>query len=358
MRWSYRAFKVWGISVELHLTFILLFALLFLAGLQAFLFFALVFTVVLAHELIHSFVAVVHGVSVPRITLLPIGGLASIELPEDPVLEIKVSIAGPMFNFMVAGVCLILLAYLDSGFIGFDRVAEVFFSGSYGMDSAVSVLSVLVSMNMLLGGFNMLPAFPMDGGRVFRGVLALWMDYPKATWVATLTGRLIFTLFAVAGILTFNFWWVLLGVFLTWAGGSELNYVNLRRLMGGASLADVAATDYAYVLGSLTWGEFLSNVYRRGRRIYAVVSSDGALRRVLDIGEAEAVKSDVRMEDVAGVEYAVLDANTAAADSLKVVLAERLVLVSDGGRLLGYVTPEVLAEAARIIALKAKATQL
>ncbi len=358
MRWSYPAFRVWGISIELHLTFILLFALLFLAGLQAFLFFALVFTVVLAHELIHSFVAVVHGVSVQRITLLPIGGLASIDLPEDPVLEIKVSIAGPMFNFMVAAVCLALLAYLDSGFMGFDRVVEVVFSGSYGMDSAVSVLSVLVSLNMLLGGFNMLPAFPMDGGRVLRGVLALWMDYAKATWAATLTGRLIFTLLAVAGILTVNLWWVLLGVFLTWAGGSELNYVNLRRLLAGSKLADVAATDYAYVSGSLTWGEFLSTVHRRGRRIYAVVSSDGALKRVFDMGAADAAKPEARMEDAAGVDYEALDAKAQAADALKAVLSGRLVLVSDGGRLVGYVTAEVMAEAARMLALKAKATQL
>jgi Zn-dependent protease len=352
MRWTYRIFKVNGISVELHLTFILFFLLILaFSGVQAFLFFSLIFTVVLAHELIHSFTAIIHGIRVPRITLTPIGGLASIELPDDPVLEIKVSVVGPLFNFMLAGIGVIMLYAVDSGYTGFGQVVQSVFSDDYGMGSLQSVLSVIVSMNFTLGAFNMLPAFPMDGGRVFRGVLALWMDYAKATRIASAVGQLMFACLTVLGILSGNIWWVFIGLFLYYAGGSELRYVNLRSIIGDARMRDLASSGISYVSASLTWREFMSTVYRKGRRLYLIVGPDGALRGVLDVGQVAGAAPDGLVGDSQTAEYGVLDGRLRAADALKQILSKRLVLVVEDGKFIGYVDPETLSESAAYLSL-------
>ncbi|MFH1054607.1 MAG: site-2 protease family protein [Candidatus Altiarchaeota archaeon] len=352
MRWSYRLFRVNGISIELHLTFILFFMLIFMSsGWPGFMFFILIFATVLAHELIHSLTAVLHGIRVPKIMLLPIGGLASIEMPDDPILELKVSIVGPLFNFMLAGVGLLMFSALNSSFVGYGTVVDWVFSGSFGMDSVSAVLSVIVSINLTLGLFNMLPAFPMDGGRVFRSILAFWMDYVKATKIATLVGQLIFSALAFIGILTFNIWWVIIGMFLSYAGGSELKYVNLKALVSGVKLRDIAVPGLIYVNSSLSWGDFLSTVYRRGRSLYLTVDSSGVVKGVLDLAELRSADLNRPVGDAPATEYSVLDGGLMVSGILKVLLSQKLVLVSDGGRLLGYVTPETLADSAAYMSL-------
>jgi Zn-dependent protease len=346
MRWSYRIFKVKGISVELHLTFLLFFMFILLSmGVQAFMFFFLIFTIVLAHEMIHSFTAILYGINVPKITLLPIGGLASIELPADPMLELKVSVVGPLFNFMLAGVGFIMLTALQSGFIGYNNVMEGVLSGTFGMDNISSVLNVIIYINLILGAFNMLPAFPMDGGRVFRSVLALWMDYAVATRIATIVGQLIFVALMLLG-LVINHWWVFIGFFLFYASGSEMKYVNLKRAMEGVRLHSIAVTGLNYVNAELPWRDFISTVYRKGRNIYLMVDAAGMLKGVLDLHEVKSVNPEMPIGEVEGVDYTVLDGDLKVEDVLKLLLVKRLVLVTQQGRFVGYVTPETLSDSA------------
>jgi Zn-dependent protease len=355
MRWSYRILRVSGISVELHLTF-LLFALLVLAsgGVQSLLLLSLIFAIVLAHELVHSLTAVLHGIKVPRIILTPIGGLASIELPDDPLLELKVSIVGPLFNFFLAGVGLVLLVALNPGNIGLEQVAMGVVSDASEIGSVNGMLIVLVSVNMMLGGFNMLPAFPMDGGRVFRSVLALWVDYELATRIANTIGQVIFLGLAVYGILSGNIWLVLIGVFLSYAGGSEVNYVRLRAMFGDTRLRDLAAPGIIYANENLSWRDFLLTVYRRGSNLYLIVDGGGVMKKVLDLSKVGDADPGKIIGETPGVEYIVLDGGVNAADALKVALARKLILVAEEGRLIGYLTAITLGESASYISLAKK----
>ena len=353
MRWSYRIFRVKGISVELHLSFLLFFMLVYMAsGLQAILFFILVFAVVLAHELMHSLTAILHGIVVQRITLLPIGGLASIELPDDPMLELKVSIVGPLFNFVMAAIGIILLAAVHSSYMGLENVMAGVFSEGFGVDSLSSVLSIIVSLNLVLGAFNMLPAFPMDGGRVFRSVLALWMDYARATRIATSLGQLIFIVMAIVSLLTMNFLWAIIAIFLYYSGGNELRYVSLKSLFGDVALRDIAVPGICYVNSAISWEEFLSTVYRRGQNLYLVVDSEGLMRGVLDMNELAGIDMKRAVGETHGRSYSVMEGGLKAADVLKKLLGRDLVLVVDKGRFIGYMTPETLANAASYISLR------
>jgi len=348
MRWSYRLFRVRGISVELHLTFIAFLALILaVSGLQGFLLMFLIFTVVLAHELMHSFTAILHGINVPRIILTPIGGLASVELPDDPLVELKVSIVGPLFNFMLAAFCLVLLLALDPGLADVGALRTLASSGGIGMGSLTGILLILVSFNMTLGVFNMLPAFPMDGGRVFRSVLALWIDYGQATRIASLVGQAVLLVFAVYYLYAYDsIMGFIIAFFLSYAGTSEVRYVGLRRLFEGVRLADIASPSFGYVNGSLSWGDFLSTVYRPSRRIYIVTDSAGAVRRVFDFSEVVDVDPAKPVGASRGLGYAVLDGNLNVPAALKTLVSSRLVLVAVDGKLIGYVTPETLADSA------------
>jgi Zn-dependent protease/CBS domain-containing protein len=342
MRWSYPVFKVMGISVEVHLTFIIFFLLFLMAGLANFLFLVLIFTVVLAHELVHSIAALLSDIPVPKITLLPIGGLATIELPENPILELKISVVGPLFNFFMAGVCMVLLASLGLGVVEYGSMISRLEEGSLVMNLQ-HILSLLVWVNFLLGSFNMLPAFPMDGGRVFRSVLALWMDYITATRIALSVGQGIFVLFMVAGIFLGNIWWIIIGFFLFSVGPSELRYVGLRKAFHGINLGDIVSREVDYVNSTLTVGEFLRLIARPSQRYYPVVDYNGVVRGILDIEVLKGLEGERLNTRVSGYMrggYVVLDAGDSVEDNLKVLLTKDVVLVTDSGKLVGLITQD------------------
>jgi Zn-dependent protease len=203
-------FKIFGISVELHITF-LLFMLLFLVGsLQQFIILLMVFSIVLLHELCHSLVALYYKIKVPKIVLTPIGGLANIELPENPKKEFLISIAGPMSNFvlMFVGVALALLTG-----VSYDQIVAGF-SGDVNLSQPSSILGYFIFINFILGAFNILPGFPMDGGRVFRAVLAFKYDYIKATDIAVKVGRVVALFVILLAFYSQNILMAVIGVFL------------------------------------------------------------------------------------------------------------------------------------------------
>jgi len=323
-------------------------------GLQALMLYLLIFTIVLAHELIHSLTAIAHGVRVPKITLMLFGGVASIELLDDPLLELKVSIVGPLFNFMLAGIGFALIIGLNSNLLGFDSLVEGIMSGAYLMSETSVILSTLVWFNLLLGGFNILPAFPMDGGRVFRSVLALWIDYAEATRISTVVGNFILILIGVMGLFNiwiFTFWTTIISLFLMFASGNELKYVNFKRLVGDARLRDIAVEGLIYVNDSLTWRDFFQTVYRRGHSLYLVVDSGGVLKGVFNLADLESMDLNQRVSGAPMMQYSVLSGGLGVAGTLKSLLTERLILVTEDSRLIGYVTPEILASSAAYLSI-------
>jgi Zn-dependent protease len=218
MKWSINAGRLFGIKLRIHLTFFLLLAFVFFtdikegykqAGLSV-LFVCAIFACVVIHELSHSLVARRFGREPKSITLLPIGGVAAIDMmPTKPSQEIIISIVGPATNIAIA----ILLALLG----GLKLAAAIEKSN---LTASQSFLTNLIAANIVLAVFNLIPALPMDGGRVFRSILALKFGFLRATLWAVTIGKVIALLFIVLGF-RYDPWLALIGFFIFSGANSE-----------------------------------------------------------------------------------------------------------------------------------------
>ena len=228
---AFRLFRIFGIDVKIHWTFAFLPAFTgwlyyrdfgLEVALRAVTLVSLVFLCVLAHELTHSFEARRFGIRVPQIVLYPIGGVASMQrIPRDPRQEFTIAIAGPLFNFALALVLFVPFYFL----LG----KEALFSPS--LESWPRTFANLFWMNPVLGLFNLVRAFPMDGGRVLRSVLARRMSYVKATRISVLLGYGFAIIFALVGILYRHWMLTLIGVFIFISGSDEQRHVAFEEWM-------------------------------------------------------------------------------------------------------------------------------
>ena len=223
-RWSINLFKVFGIQLELHASFALLVAYVAYNGwhpgrgpgmLWDLFVLVLFFVCVVLHELGHSLTARRYGVQVPRILLLPIGGMAQLDrMPREPKKELIITVAGPAVNF---GFVAIFLPTTLWAFFGSKEVAPY---------SVVSLVTQLFFANLVMGTFNLLPVFPMDGGRIFRAMLATQTSYLEATRWAARTGKVL----AVGLAIVMAFCWhsyfgCALFIFIYWAADMEYRFV-------------------------------------------------------------------------------------------------------------------------------------
>ena len=242
MRWSLRMGRIAGIDLYLHITFLLLLAYLvvrdMLAGeplagtLWTLLILAAVFAVVILHELAHALTARQFSIPTRHITLLPFGGVAQLEhLPREPRQEMLIALAGPAVNLALAFLLLVPLALFTDLSTLFDPV--------HLRDNLPALLCVI---NLLLAVFNLLPAFPMDGGRVLRALLALRRDYVAATRRAVIVARVMAVLFGAWGIFIDPLLAVI-AVFVWVAAGQE--EVRVARQDSGAwrPIADLVERD-------------------------------------------------------------------------------------------------------------------
>jgi Zn-dependent protease len=216
--------SVLGITIRVHVLLLLLAGLMVLKvadPLMALLLMATLFGIVLLHEMAHSLVARRFGLRVLDITLWPLGGIARMsEIPESSRIEGWIAIAGPALNFALAGIAL--------PFFLWSQVSD-----AAGPGLRVWILSVFVS-NLMMGAFNLLPAFPMDGGRILRAFLGRRGDWVLATERAVNVGRAVAFLLALFGLVTWPWFGVnsvsliLVALFVWWAGPQELHAVRAR----------------------------------------------------------------------------------------------------------------------------------
>lgn len=221
--------SVRGIGVYIHWSFwLLMLAYLFpvaaqyglATALSAAIFIAGVFASVVAHEFGHAWAASWYGIKTEDITLLPIGGVARLQrLPEKPLQEIVIAVAGPAVNLVIMAV---LYAFMLAGLaLG---------SQAPGLGLQMDLLPQLFFANLILFGFNLLPAFPMDGGRVLRGLLATQMGHLRATQIAARVGRWMALLFAIVAILYGPITLLLVAGFIFMAGTAELFSARFREV--------------------------------------------------------------------------------------------------------------------------------
>lgn len=224
MNWSFQIARAFGIPIKVHFTFLLLLGLVAVAGTgqaggaSGVLMVCVVFVCVVLHELGHSVVAMHYGIRIRDIVLLPIGGVARMEsMPEKPVQEIAIAIAGPMVSAVLAGLFFALLV----ASVGVQSLFDAsLFGGTF--------LFHLFLINLMLLLFNLIPAFPLDGGRVLRGLLALGTGWIRGTRIAVTVGQVFAALFFLAGILLQAWVLPLIALFVYFGGKGEQRAVMLR----------------------------------------------------------------------------------------------------------------------------------
>lgn len=247
MSWSIKLFRIRGIEVKVHLTFLLI--LVWAAyrwgisqggGLEGALFGVVVtlllFACVTLHELGHSFQALRFGIPVKDITLWPFGGLAQIErIPEDPKQELRIAIAGPAVSLAIALILILVSRVLHvQGWMGVDRLYQ-----ALGNVSWQGLLAYLVTANLVLALFNLLPAFPMDGGRVLRAFLAMRMDYRRATKLAIGIGQTLAWALGLWGFVSGSYTLIFVAIFVYMAAGQEGRTVQAKDILGDVQVGQV-----------------------------------------------------------------------------------------------------------------------
>lgn len=237
--WSINLFRVCGIQLAVHASFFLLLAYVGLegwqeAGMPGLLWSVAVllafFVCVVLHEFGHSFTAMHYGVGVRRILLMPIGGMAEFDsIPRQPSKELLITLAGPAVNFVIAAILWLTVGYPTN---------------SEYADSLAGFGQVLLRANLVMGFFNLLPVFPMDGGRIFRALLALRLPYLRATFWAATIGKVLAILGALVAILVFQSYLVgILFGFIYFAGEAEYRAAK-RREMEDAHWREMLARYY------------------------------------------------------------------------------------------------------------------
>jgi Zn-dependent protease/CBS domain-containing protein len=232
-----------GIPVYLHSTFVLIIAWVFwvylsqgqgvLGAIAGAGFVLVLFGCVVLHEFGHALTARRYGIRTRDITLLPIGGVARLErMPDDPRQELWVALAGPAVNVVIAGALFgwLIVAPGYHPFVGLSVTG-----GSF--------LERLMVVNLFLALFNMLPAFPMDGGRVLRATLAMNLEYVRATQIAATVGQGMALLFALMGLIWNPF--LLFIAFFVWIGAAqEASMVQMRTALSGIPTSRAMITDF------------------------------------------------------------------------------------------------------------------
>lgn len=172
------------------------------------------FASVLLHELAHSRLAKHYGANIASITLLLFGGVASMEIPKKPGQEAKIAFVGPLTSLIIGFICLFTYSYIISSNFALSQ------------NPIYLVIWILGSMNLMLGIFNLLPAFPMDGGRIVRSLFARKMSYVKATHIAASIGKFLAILMAIYGIYVSDIWLPLIGLYIYGGAANENRFYS------------------------------------------------------------------------------------------------------------------------------------
>ncbi|MFQ5569828.1 MAG: site-2 protease family protein [Rhodothermales bacterium] len=309
------------------------------------------FTCVVLHELGHALTALHYGVATRDITIYPIGGVARLErIPEEPVKEFWIALAGPAVNAAIAAVLFIALYALG------DSLSPIVLLQPDGG----SFWATLMWLNVILVGFNLLPAFPMDGGRILRALLATRLDYAKASHIAANIGQAMAVLFGVIGFLVLNPFLIVIALFVYFGARQESQQALMRAVTRGVPVRQVMLTRFGTLSPSDTLDvavdELLSGsdqdfpvaddgrvvgVLTR-RQLMKALAEQGREARISDIIEPECFT----VEDTMLLEDAFARMNAAQCSTVPVVR---------GGRLVGLLTLENVGELMMVAAALGRA---
>lgn len=278
-RGSILLFRFRGIPVRLHWTFSLIFLWVGYLGMREgldargmavqFVLVIALFACVVLHEFGHAFAARRYGIRTRDIILYPIGGVARLDrFPDKPVQELVVALAGPLVN-----VAIFILLFLIQHFLLQGALVDEA-TGMVAMDWR-NLVYILLWMNVVLAGFNLLPAFPMDGGRVLRALLAMRRSRVDATRLAVMTGRVVAFLMMAWALWTGQYMLGLVAVFVLVMGTQEYGMVRTEQLYGRFTAGDVCRTRFPKVSSETTVVEAASLLAEGLDTAFPVEEPDG-----------------------------------------------------------------------------------
>ncbi|VVB76665.1 Zinc metalloprotease [uncultured archaeon] len=332
MAQSYRIGSLFGVAIELHWSFIMLLLLTLLLSTYVFMLIALLFVCVLIHELAHSITSIRNGVKVKKIILMPIGGASIIdETKLSPEVEFNVAVSGPLMSVFLGCLFGALVAFAPAGL-------------------ANQIFQYLFEINLLLGVFNLLPAFPTDGGRVFRSYLERRYDEYKATMMTVTASKYVMVIF-IAGTIVyalllnapayykeFTVLWDLLIVFFLLGGAlSEKQMAELKRDSRGLTIAGAASTHFKFVEPNTAVGS-LYDLVRKSKE-HVLITTIGSDYAYVNLA-GTAKKGSVRTAADLAVVMPRLPASTGLVDALSIMESAEsgIAAVIDKKKLAGIIT--------------------
>jgi Zn-dependent protease len=348
MKGSFRLLRAFDIDINVHITFLILPFLFLYYGLRGIFFILFVFLCVTLHELTHSIVARKFGIEVREITLLPIGGLASMtSFPEKPSHEFLISISGPMFNIAFAALLYFPLLFL----IG----REALFAPS--LRTWPQAIAQGFWINLMLAAFNLLPAFPMDGGRVLRSILARKLDYRRATSIAVNIGHIFALLFAYFGLIRGHLLLMVIAIFIYMAASAEEAQVDVRETIKNFRVKDVLPREFLTLKSDVPASKVMELIFRSHQEDFPVID-DGNLTGFLTRSDimlsVHQYGRDKLVGDIMRVAFPRVSPEDALIDVQKIMDAEEmkaLPVVKDG-KVLGVIALEDISRVYSVMSKK------
>ena len=374
--WNYRVATIWGIPIRVNislLVYIPLLAYLIGSGTQIDVYASLIdsfalqpvdiptlrqgnmpwivgftaaiglFVSVLLHELGHAWIAMRYGIEIKSITLWILGGMAALSsIPKEWNRELWIAIAGPFVSLLV-------------GLAGYAVVAVVPVSSPV----VLFILGWLAIVNLTLVVFNLIPAFPMDGGRVLRAFLARSQSHAKATRTAARVGVWFAVVFAIVGVFS-NFMLILLALFIYMAAKGESRISALDDLLGGFTAIDITVADLPQVGANTTIGEFADRILTDRKTTYLVTEGGSVVGAVTLADFRSARQRDQKsltIGDITRRDIPTVNANTPAFDTVA-ILGQRgasYVLVEHDEEIVGMITSDSLGQ---VLALRETGLEL
>ena len=305
------------------------------------------FATIVAHELAHSYVAMRHGVKIRSITLMIFGGVASMEeIPKKPREEMTMALAGPLTSLAIG-----LGAYGARYALGYwdgDQLTQ---------DGLSALLGIISFYNILLAGFNLLPALPMDGGRVLRSILAMRMDHIDATRKAAKVARMVAISMAIVGVYYGNFFLIFIALFVYMGSKEEEEATAVSDSLEGVTVGQLMNRNVNTVPPTLSVRDLLDLMFTTGQRGFPVV--DHRVVGIVTIAEAQKVPGDVAgmtmVMDIMKRDIATARAETEAAAALRLMADKRaglLIVVDPTDMILGVVTAKDILKMAEVMAAR------
>jgi len=350
VNWSITLGTFGGTHLKVHATFFLLLIWIVVAGSVAegveaalinLALIVAIFGCVVLHEFGHAAMARRFGIKTPDITLLPIGGMARLErFPDDPREEILIALAGPAVNVVI---WFALTVFLNAR-VSFDLMTSL-------EDPSGAFLARLATVNLVLVVFNMIPAFPMDGGRVFRAFLAMFMDRIRATRIAANVGQGMAFLFGFLGLTGGSPILILIAIFIFFAAGAEGADASLRSTAVHAKARDAMISLFEAVHPDDTLETASMAVIRTTQSEFPILGQDGKLLGFLTrdaiLSAPENTRHKTRVREMMITEIPSVQLNDAmetVVDTMSLGNPPAVAVTDQAGIFLGYITRENIGE--------------